>query len=239
MTAVSATAVMGTAAADATGAGAATAAAAGAAAAHATTVVLLVAASAAACWLVLLFLVVQQQLLLLFPAPSKRTVTHGGRLDRHIQGQLAKGGHAYMAVRQGSEQGQQSAEQAACECRSSCAGRLDMRSQGRMGGGLEGCNPSSVPCVIVILYLSFLFSFLVLEEVVGDFVVHEQKDYEMNAHVVLERVVDCGVTSLLSDLCKARVARAHAARSRAGALTETRAPRPSPFYPGIIHEHML
>ena len=38
-----------------------------------------------------------------------------------------------MAVWQGSEQGQQSAEQAACECRSSCAGRLDMRSQGRVG----------------------------------------------------------------------------------------------------------
>ena len=47
MTAVSATAVMETAATNATGAGTATAAAAGAAAAHATTVVLLVAADAA------------------------------------------------------------------------------------------------------------------------------------------------------------------------------------------------
>ena len=51
-----------------------------------------------------------------------------------------------------------------------------MRSQGRVGGGLEGCNPSSLPCVIVILWLRFLFSFLVLEKVVGGFVVHELQD---------------------------------------------------------------
>ena len=133
-----------------------------------------------------------------------------------------------MAVWQGSEQGQQSAEQAACECRSSCAGRLDMRSQGRMGGGLEGCNPSSVSCVLVILYLSFLFSFLVLEEVVGDFVVHEQEDCEMNAHVVLELVVDRGVASRLTCAKRAsceRTQRAHAQGQRQGAS----APRHSPF----------
>ena len=107
-----------------------------------------------------------------------------------------------------------------------------MRSQGKMGGGLEGCNPSSVPCVIVILCLSFLFSFLVLEEVVGDFVVHEQEDCEMNAHVVLELVVDRGVTSRLT--CAKRASRERTQRAHAqGHRQSTRALWPSPFYPGV------
>ena len=98
-----------------------------------------------------------------------------------------------------------------------------MRSQGMVGGGLEGCNPSSVPCVIVILYLSFLFTFLVLEKVVGDGVVHEQEDCAVNAHVVLGLVVARGVASRLTCAKRAsreRTQRAHAARARAGASTE-------------------
>ena len=75
-----------------------------------------------------------------------------------------------MAVMQGSEQGQHSAEQAACESRVTGAGRLAMPSQGR------GLRSFSWPCLIVILYLSFLFTFLVLEGVFGDVVVHEQEE---------------------------------------------------------------
>ena len=99
-----------------------------------------------------------------------------------------------------------------------------MRSQGRVGGGLEGCNPSSLPCVIVILWLSFLFSFLVLEKVVRDFAVHAQEDCEVDAHVVLELVVDRGVASRLTCAKRAsceRTQRAHAQGRRQG----TRAPR--------------
>ena len=50
------------------------------------------------CWLVLLTLMVVQQLLLLLSAPNKRDLAHGGRLGMHIQGQIAKGGHAYGSV---------------------------------------------------------------------------------------------------------------------------------------------
>ena len=136
-----------------------------------------------------------------------------------------------MAVWQGSNQSKGSNQQSRLHVSAGvhgCAGRLDMRSQGRVGGELEGCNPSSVPCVIVILYLSFLSSFLVLEEVVGDFVVHEQKDYEMNAHVVLERVVDRCVTSCLT--CAKRASRERTQRAHAqGHRQSTRAPRHSPF----------
>ena len=81
-----------------------------------------------------------------------------------------------MAVMQGSEQGQHSAEQAACESRVTGAGRLAMPSQGRAGGGIRGLRSFSWPCLIVIFYLSFLFTFLVLEGGFDDDVVHEQEE---------------------------------------------------------------
>ena len=39
-----------------------------------------------------------QQLLLPLSAPNKRDLAHGGRLGMHIQGQIAKGGHAYGSM---------------------------------------------------------------------------------------------------------------------------------------------
>ena len=100
---------------------------------------------------------------------------------------------------------------------------LCIRRAGR-AVGLEGCNPSRMPCLIVILYLSFLFTFLVLEENVGDGVVHEQLDCELNALVVLGRVVARVATSRLTCAKRAsreRTQRAHAQGHREG----TRAPR--------------
>ena len=69
---------------------------------------------------------------------------------------------------------------------------------------------------VIVWYYTFGYDTpwsLVLEEVVGDFVVHEQKDYEMKAHVVLERVIGCGVTSCLT--CAKRASRERTQRAHA------------------------
>ena len=100
--------------------------------------------------------------------------------------------------------------------------------------GLDGCDPSRVPFVIIILCLSFLFiTFLVLEKVVGDGVVHELQDCEVDAHVVLVLVVDRGVPSRLT--CAKHASRERTQRAHAqGHRQSTRAPQHSPFYPGIL-----
>ena len=72
-----------------------------------------------------------------------------------------------------------------------------------------------------------------LEKVVGDFVVHAQEDCEVDAHVVLELVVDRGVASRLT--CAKRASRERTQRAHAqGHRQSARAPRHSPFYPGNV-----
>ena len=73
-----------------------------------------------------------------------------------------------------------------------------------------------------------------LEENVGDGVVHEQLDRELNALVVLGRVVVRGVASRLT--CAKRVPRERTQCARAQVHRQsTRAPQHSPFYPGIAY----